>query len=56
MSAQQAEATARSYYDSEDADTFYSSVWGGEDIHVGLYRTDDEEIAPASRRTVEQMG
>lgn len=54
--AQAAESTARSYYDSEDADTFYSRVWGGEDIHVGLYETPDEEIATASRRTVERMG
>lgn len=28
---------AEDYYDSEDADTFYSAVWGGEDLHVGLY-------------------
>ncbi|MBP2370517.1 methyltransferase domain-containing protein [Pseudonocardia parietis] len=54
--AQAAESTARSYYDSEDADTFYSRVWGGEDIHVGLYETPDEEIATASRRTVARMG
>jgi sarcosine/dimethylglycine N-methyltransferase len=30
-------------------------VWGGEDIHVGLYETPDEPIAPASARTVERM-
>ncbi|OLM16934.1 MULTISPECIES: methyltransferase domain-containing protein [unclassified Pseudonocardia] len=54
--AQAAETTARSYYDSEDADNFYSRVWGGEDIHVGLYETPDEEIAAASRRTVARMG
>ena len=56
MTAQQAEATARNYYDSDDADNFYSIVWGGEDIHVGLYETPDEEIAAASRRTVARMG
>ncbi|WP_156819623.1 methyltransferase domain-containing protein [Pseudonocardia sp. HH130630-07] len=50
-----AEHTARSYYDSADADTFYSRVWGGEDIHVGLYERPDEEIAAASRRTVARM-
>ncbi|TCK26058.1 methyltransferase domain-containing protein [Pseudonocardia endophytica] len=55
MTAQQAEATARDYYDSEDADNFYSVVWGGEDIHVGLYETPDGEIAEASRRTVSRM-
>ena len=47
--------TARNYYNSEDADNFYFHVWGGEDIHIGIYDTADEAIAAASRRTVEQM-
>lgn len=47
--------TARSYYNSPDADTFYASVWGGEDIHVGMYQGAEEPIADASRRTVEHM-
>jgi sarcosine/dimethylglycine N-methyltransferase len=47
--------TARDYYNSGDADNFYYSIWGGEDIHVGLYQSPDEEIALASRRTVERM-
>ena len=47
--------TARNYYNSEDADTFYHTIWGGEDIHVGLYQSANEEIAIASRRTVERM-
>ena len=47
--------TARSYYNSEDADTFYFTIWGGEDIHVGLYESDDEPIAEASQRTVEHI-
>lgn len=46
---------ARDYYDSGDADNFYFHVWGGEDIHVGLYKSDDEPIFDASRRTVEKM-
>lgn len=48
--------TARSYYNSTDADNFYFHVWGGEDIHIGLYQSDDEPIAEASRRTVRRMG
>ena len=48
-------AVAEDYYDSDDADRFYFTIWGGEDIHVGLYNTPDEAIAPASRRTVETM-
>lgn len=47
--------TARDYYNSNDADNFYFHVWGGEDIHIGLYRSDDEPIADASRRTVQRM-
>jgi sarcosine/dimethylglycine N-methyltransferase len=47
--------TARTYYNSEDADNFYFHVWGGEDIHIGIYGTADEAIADASRRTVERM-
>ncbi|WP_411133199.1 methyltransferase domain-containing protein [Streptomyces sp. C10] len=48
-------STARSYYNSPDADTFYATVWGGEDIHIGLYESPVEPIADASRRTVERM-
>lgn len=46
---------ARDYYNSEDADNFYAIIWGGEDIHIGLYETSDEPITSASRRTVEHM-
>lgn len=45
---------ARDYYDSEEADRFYSAIWGGEDIHVGLY-DETGDIAEASRRTVARM-
>lgn len=48
-------ARAEAYYDSRAADAFYKTIWGGEDIHIGLYRTDDEPIADASRRTVRTM-
>lgn len=47
--------TARDYYNSEDADNFYFHVWGGEDIHVGIYRDAGEDIATASRHTVEAL-
>ena len=46
---------AREYYDTADADLFYREVWGGEDIHVGLYHSETESIATASRRTVARM-
>ena len=47
--------TARDYYNSDDADHFYSQVWGGEDIHVGIYQRSDEPIADASQRTVVEI-
>jgi sarcosine/dimethylglycine N-methyltransferase len=47
--------TARDYYNSDDADNFYFHIWGGEDIHIGLYEREDEPIFDASRRTVESM-
>jgi ubiquinone/menaquinone biosynthesis C-methylase UbiE len=51
----QAVRKAEEYYDSSEADAFYKNVWGGEDIHIGIYNTPDEDIAQASRRTVETM-
>lgn len=47
--------TARDYYNSDDADNFYLQIWGGEDIHIGLYASEREDIATASRRTVERL-
>jgi glycine/sarcosine/dimethylglycine N-methyltransferase len=47
--------TARDYYNSADADNFYAIIWGGEDIHIGFYESETEDIATASRRTVEHM-
>lgn len=43
-----------SYYDSEDADVFYSTVWGGEDLHIGIYDTTND-IREASAETVDRM-
>lgn len=45
----------REYYNSSDADTFYFEVWGGEDIHIGMYQGENDTIREASRRTVETM-
>ncbi|HET7313351.1 SAM-dependent methyltransferase [Salinisphaera sp.] len=47
--------TAQNYYNSDDADNFYSRLWGGEDIHIGLYESDQEPVLDASRRTVVRM-
>ena len=47
--------TAQDYYNSHDADQFYATIWGGEDIHIGLYLEDKDSIFDASRRTVQHM-
>ena len=47
--------TAQAYYNSDDAENFYSRLWGGEDIHIGLYESDSEAVVDASHRTVEHM-
>ncbi len=47
--------TARNYYNSTDADRFYATIWGGEDIHIGLYERNTDTIFDASRRTVQTM-
>ncbi len=47
--------TARAYYNSSDADHFYAVIWGGEDIHTGIYESTLDTIAQASRRTEEKI-
>jgi sarcosine/dimethylglycine N-methyltransferase len=53
--ADAATQVAREYYNSHDADNFYAEVWGGEDIHVGLYQSPTQPIREASRLTVDHM-
>lgn len=55
QSRSSAEVTAESYYDSSDADNFYERIWGGEDIHIGLYDEAGISISDASQKTVELM-
>lgn len=47
--------TARTYYNSDDADNFYATIWGGEDIHVGIYETETDSIFEASHRSVQKL-
>ncbi|MXO64473.1 methyltransferase domain-containing protein [Altericroceibacterium endophyticum] len=47
-------AVAQNYYDSDEADNFYHTIWGGEDIHVGIYEK-TRDIREASRTTVDRM-
>lgn len=50
-----AEDHAERYYDSSDADRFYELIWGGEDIHIGLYEDSGTSLVEASRNTVSAM-
>ncbi len=55
---QKGEAVARvaqDYYNSDSADRFYYEIWGGEDIHIGLYESEEHPIREASGKTVERM-
>jgi sarcosine/dimethylglycine N-methyltransferase len=54
MATDDAIALTRDYYDSAEADDFYRTIWGGEDIHIGLYER-GPDIRRASRRTVDRM-
>ncbi len=47
--------TAKKYYDSHDAHTFYHTIWGGEEHHLGIYRTPRDSVYEASRRTIGHM-
>ncbi len=47
--------TTQTYYNSSDADRFYATIWGGEDIHIGIYTQPGESIYAASHRTVATM-
>ena len=47
--------TAKKYYDSHDAHTFYYTIWGGEEHHLGIYRTPEDSVYEASRRTMGHM-
>ena len=47
-------AAAEDYYDSDDADAFYSMIWGGEDLHIGCYETTGD-VKAASTETVDRM-
>ena len=49
-----AEVVAETYYDSSDADNFYERVWGGEDIHIGIYDS-GQSIFECSHKTCALM-
>mmetsp|Transcript_10199 Transcript_10199/g.21265 ORF Transcript_10199/g.21265 Transcript_10199/m.21265 type:complete len:354 (-) Transcript_10199:432-1493(-) len=62
------DARAQAYYDSDDAYNFYKFIWGGDNIHVGLYggidddivvvddgESDEGRIRHASQRSLERM-
>ena len=55
ISAEDVSEIAERYYDSDDADQFYFRIWGGEDIHIGVYRATDEPVRTASERSVDVM-
>lgn len=47
--------TARTYYNSNDADTFYHTIWGGSHINIGIYEPSSLSINDASLLTIQHM-
>lgn len=50
-----ARAVAEDYYNGDDADSFYSSIWGGNDLHLGIYTDTNNNIREASIATIDLM-
>lgn len=46
---------AKNYYNSSDAEQFYIKIWGGEDLHIGIYENEEDTIIDASRRNIEKI-
>jgi sarcosine/dimethylglycine N-methyltransferase len=49
------EQIAQSYYDNLFINKIYSIIWGGEDIHFGIYNQPNDSIKKASQRTIKMM-
>lgn len=51
--SQDCTSRSKSYYDSDDAQTFYSNIWGDETVHIGRYdlltATDEETLSNAEQ-------
>ncbi len=47
--------TTKDYYDSDDAHNFYYKIWGGEDLHLGIYESEKDSIYDAGRRIIRRM-
>ncbi|MFW6043788.1 MAG: methyltransferase domain-containing protein [Marinilabiliaceae bacterium] len=45
----------RSYYNSQDAHNFYYQIWGGEDLHLGIYESENDTVYEASRRAIDRI-
>ncbi|KAL8667901.1 MAG: hypothetical protein Q9202_000366 [Teloschistes flavicans] len=56
-SSQPSSATlsAQTYYNSLSTNAFYSLLWGGEDIHIGIHDPPSLTIAEAGQGTIKKM-
>merc|ERR1719281_1919540 len=41
---------AQAYYDSDDAFEFYKRVWGGDNLHVGVYNEQTDAVPQGPAR------
>jgi len=48
-------SVTKEYYDSKEADEFYANIWGGENIHIGIYKKKSDSIAKGGENTIKTM-
>ncbi|KAL8715447.1 MAG: hypothetical protein Q9220_000781 [cf. Caloplaca sp. 1 TL-2023] len=48
-------SAAQTYYDNPSTNAFYTTIWGGSDIHTGIYPTSETSITTASQLTVKHL-
>ena len=51
----EADKQVQLYYDQSTTDNFYQNVSGGEHVHIGLLKHQNEDLEAAKKRTVEYM-
>lgn len=48
-------AQVGNYYNNPNMKHFYTLIYGGDNIHMGLYKNGNESIPEANRQTIDAM-
>lgn len=49
------QATLTPFNETKKAQQFYRNIWGGDDLHVGMYKKTDLSLHEAGRKTTQRM-